>query len=113
MKNQNWNDWKFQIHWNKIEWANPRNRIERENPFFVSSKKICLKDNNKTANWVSNSKLKTLDTEGFQKKKIINYIQASLNGTIIEKSDSGRQNNTDFYKKLKNKKLKRQMLIQM
>ena len=23
--NQNWNYWKFQIHWNKLEWVNPRN----------------------------------------------------------------------------------------
>ena len=23
--NQNWNEWKFQIHWNKLEWVNPRN----------------------------------------------------------------------------------------
>ena len=19
----NWNDWEFQIHWNKLEWVNP------------------------------------------------------------------------------------------
>ena len=24
--NQMWNDWKFQMHWNKIEWVNPRSR---------------------------------------------------------------------------------------
>ena len=28
MENQSWNDWKFQIHWNKLEWLNPRSRIE-------------------------------------------------------------------------------------
>ena len=28
MENQNWNDWNFQIHWNKLEWANLRSRIE-------------------------------------------------------------------------------------
>ena len=22
--NQEWCDWKFQIHWNKLEWENPR-----------------------------------------------------------------------------------------
>ena len=37
MANQNWNDWKIQIHWNKFEWVNPRSRIERKNPFCVSS----------------------------------------------------------------------------
>ena len=35
--NQYWNDWKFQIHWNKIEWVNPRSQDEQKNPFFVSS----------------------------------------------------------------------------
>ena len=41
--NQYWNDCKFKIHCNKIEWVNPRSRDERKNPFFVSSKKIVLK----------------------------------------------------------------------
>ena len=25
MDNKNWNGWKFQIHWNKLDWSNPRN----------------------------------------------------------------------------------------
>ena len=28
MANQNCNDWNFQIHWNKLEWVNPRSHIE-------------------------------------------------------------------------------------
>ena len=40
--NQARNDWKFQIHWNKLEWVNPRSRNERKNQFCVSSKN-CLK----------------------------------------------------------------------
>ena len=35
--NQEWCDCNFQIHWNKLEWLNPRNRDERKNPFCVSS----------------------------------------------------------------------------
>ena len=46
MVNQNWNDWIFHIHWNKLEWVNLRIFIEGNNPFCVSSKKFCLKDNN-------------------------------------------------------------------
>ena len=34
MANQNWNDWKFHIHWNKLEWVNPRICIE-QNILFV------------------------------------------------------------------------------
>ena len=35
--NQDWNDWKFQIHWNELEWVNPRSRDEQKNQFCVSS----------------------------------------------------------------------------
>ena len=45
---QSCNDWKFQIYWNKLQWVNPRSSIEGKSPFYVSSKKFCLKDNNKT-----------------------------------------------------------------
>ena len=38
MANQSWNDWEFQIHWNKLEWVNPRIFIEINNPFCVPFK---------------------------------------------------------------------------
>ena len=66
--NQNWNDWKFQIHWNKLEWVNPRNRYEWKNPHRVYSKKFYLKDNNKTAHWVGHAKLKPPDMDDFSKE---------------------------------------------
>ena len=28
--NQYWNKWRFQIHWNKLEWVNPRSRDEQK-----------------------------------------------------------------------------------
>ena len=31
--NMNFNDWKFQLHWNKLEWVNPRSKIKRKNLF--------------------------------------------------------------------------------
>ena len=52
MSNQSWNDCKCQIHWNKLEWVNTKSRIEGKNAFCVSSKKLCLEDDNKTAHWV-------------------------------------------------------------
>ena len=67
MENQCWNDWKFKIHWNKLEWVNPRNCSELNNTLFVSSKKFYLKDNNKTSHWVGHSKLKPLYLEYFYK----------------------------------------------
>ena len=58
MENQSWNDWRFQIKWNKLEWVNLRNSNKVNNPFCVSSKKFDLKDNDKTSHWVVHSKLK-------------------------------------------------------
>ena len=78
MVNHNWNDWIFHIHWNKLEWVNLRIFIEGNNPFCVSSKKFCLKDNNKNAHQVGNSKLNPLDIKDFSlKKNIINELEAS------------------------------------
>ena len=96
MENQSWNDWKFHIHWNKIDWVNPRSCIEVKNPFCVSSKKLCLKDNNKTSHWVGHSKLKTLYLKDFYNRKIIiNEIEAGLSGNKIGHSDYVMKNNTD------------------
>ena len=33
MANQSWNDWKFQIHWNTIEWVNIKILIDVNNTF--------------------------------------------------------------------------------
>ena len=84
MENQSWNYWKFQIHWNKLEWVNSRSRIEVNNPFCVYSNKFCLKDNNKTVHWVGHSKLKPLYLEYFYKIIIIiNELEAILTVTSI------------------------------
>ena len=43
--NQYWNYCKFQIHYNKIEWVNPRSRYKQKNIFvcFLKKLKITLK----------------------------------------------------------------------
>ena len=33
--NQDWNVWKFQIHWNKLEWVNTRSGNEHKKSLFV------------------------------------------------------------------------------
>ena len=40
--NQEWNDWKFQIHWNEIEWVNPMSRDERKINFVCLQKTVFL-----------------------------------------------------------------------
>ena len=61
MVNHNWNDQKFQINLNELEWVNLRSRIEQKNPLCVSFKNLCLKDNNKNVHWVGHSKFKLLE----------------------------------------------------
>ena len=34
-----WNDWKFQLHLNKLEWVDPKYNPKIVKPFYVSSKK--------------------------------------------------------------------------
>ena len=38
--NKWWNDQKFKLHWHKLEWVNPRNKIKRKQPYSVSSKQF-------------------------------------------------------------------------
>ena len=38
--NRNLNDWKFQFHWNKLDWVNPRSKIKRKNPILCLQRKI-------------------------------------------------------------------------
>ena len=63
--NKCWNDWKFQLHWNKLECVNPRSRTKKNKTFSVSSTFICLNKNDRTSYWVGRSKLKELDTIDF------------------------------------------------
>ena len=34
--NRWWNDWKFQLHWNKLEWVDSKYNPKRVKPFYVS-----------------------------------------------------------------------------
>ena len=56
--------------------------------------------------------IKTLDTDYFYEKTIVDDIQSGLNGTTIEQSASGREKGMQIcYKNLNNKNLKRRMLM--
>ena len=35
--NRWWNDWKFQLHWNNLEWVDTKYNPKRVKPFSVSS----------------------------------------------------------------------------
>ena len=52
------NDWKFQLHWNMLEWVNPKSITKRVQTFSVSSNKFYIINNDRTAHFVGRSKLK-------------------------------------------------------
>ena len=69
---------RFQLHWNKIEWINPRSTTKRNKPFSVSSKNH-LNKNDRTYHWVDHSSLKELDTIDFFKiTQIIEEMEYEL-----------------------------------
>ena len=69
ISNMWWNDWKFQLHWNMLEWVDPETTPKRVKPFSVSSKKFYINNNDRTAHFVGRSKLTPLGIVGFYIKK--------------------------------------------
>ena len=63
--NKWWNDWRFQLHWNNIEWVNPRSLTKMNKTFSVSSRDFYLNKNYITSRWVGHSKVQELDTIEF------------------------------------------------
>ena len=60
------------MHWNKLEWVDPKYTPKRVKPFSVSSKKFYISKNDRTAHFVGHSKLKELDIDDFYKRKQMN-----------------------------------------
>ena len=50
--NRWWNDWKFQLHWNMLEWVDPKSTPKRVKPFIVSSKKLYINNNDRTVHFL-------------------------------------------------------------
>ena len=46
--NNHWNDWKFQLHWNKFEWVDSNDRDHKNNPFCNFIFKDYIKDGNES-----------------------------------------------------------------
>ena len=67
-----WNDWIFQLHWNIIEWVDPKSIPKIFKPFSVSSKTFYINNNDRTAHFVGHSKLTPLDIVEFYKRKQTN-----------------------------------------
>ena len=66
--NRWWNDWKFQLHWNMLEWVDPKSTPNRVKLFSVSSKKFYINNNDRTAHFFGHSKLTPLNIVDFSFK---------------------------------------------
>ena len=62
----------FQLHWNKLEWVDPKSTPKRVKPFSVYSKKLYINKTDRAAHFVGHSKLKELDIGDFYKRKQMN-----------------------------------------
>ena len=65
--NKWWNNRKSQLHWNKLEWVNPKSLTKRNKPFSVSSI-FYLNKNDRTSHWFGHSSFRELDTIDFKKE---------------------------------------------
>ena len=72
VSNMWWNDWKFQLHWNMLEWVDPKTTPKRVKPFSVSSKKLYINNNDRTAHLVGHYKWTPLDIVEFYKRRQTN-----------------------------------------
>ena len=54
-------NWKFQIHWGKLEYIIPIKRDKKMNPFCTSSVNCVLKNVKADNNWVGHSVMKPVD----------------------------------------------------
>ena len=60
-----WNDWKFQLNWNMLEWVDPKSTTKQVKPFSVSSNKLCINNNYRTAHFIGHYKWTPLDSVDF------------------------------------------------
>ena len=59
--NNNWNDWRFQLHWKHIECVDPKRINSKNNLFCYSTNKFYIKYGKQTCNFFGHSKLKPID----------------------------------------------------
>ena len=70
--NRRWNDLRFQLHWNNLEWVDPKYTPKRVKPFSVSSKKLYISKNDRKAHFVGHYRLKELDIDDCYYRKQMN-----------------------------------------
>ena len=46
------NAWKLKLHWDKLEWVNPRSKIKKKKTYPVSSIYKYINKGDRTSHWV-------------------------------------------------------------
>ena len=92
-----WNDWKFQLHWNMLEWVDPKSTTKRVKPFSFSSHKFYINNNDRTAHFIGHSKLNPLDSVDFYERKQINENMETEIKEMNEKLVENPFNNDDNF----------------
>ena len=67
-----WNDCKFQLYWNLLEWVDPKTTPKRGKTFLVYLKKFYINNNDRTPHFAGHSKYTPLDIVDFYKRKQTN-----------------------------------------
>ena len=82
------------MHWNNLEWVDPKSTPKRVKPYSVSSKKLNISNNYRAAHFVGHSKLKELDIDNFYKRKQMNEeMESEMNkmdltpGNMVDSED--------------------------
>ena len=67
--NNNWNDWRFQLYWDKLEGVDPKHQDHKKNPFCTLTYNFYIKDGNKSCHFFGDSRLKPIDYGAFFKRE--------------------------------------------
>ena len=67
--NDNWNDWRLQIHWNKLEWGDQKRCNQNINPIWISSFNFILMIKIWHGIVLAIQKINTIDIGEFLKRK--------------------------------------------
>ena len=117
--NRQWNDWKFQLHWNKLEWVDTKFNPKIDKPFSVYSKTFYISKSDITAHCVGRSKLKELYINNFYGGKQMNeemeaeFIKTDSrpdNLAVLEDASVGEAVPIDIRKERKTKSYKEKMI---
>ena len=93
-----WNDWKFQLHWNMLEWVNLKSTPKRDKPFSVSSNKFYINNIDRTSHFVGHSELGPLDYADFYERKNVNENMENEMKEIEEKIvENPNKDDVNFY----------------